>query len=216
MYQNIIKINIDGQFFFRFFMQQNFFIALICVFGGSGLIANDLKNNALQLYLSKPLTRMDYIIGKFAIVLILMSFITTVPGILLFIENSLLTNGLSFLKDKYWMLGSIIIYSLIITLPTAFLILALSSATKNSRYAALGFVAIIIGSPIFSGMLRQILKIKSANYISYWINIYTLGRLLFGLKGDESWYWALPLVVAIILVCAWVLHRNIRGVEIVK
>jgi len=43
---------ITPEFFYKFCLRQTFFIALICVFAGSGLIANDLKSNALQLYLS--------------------------------------------------------------------------------------------------------------------------------------------------------------------
>jgi hypothetical protein len=34
---------------------------------GSGLIANDRRANALQIYLSKPLLRSEYIGGKFAV-----------------------------------------------------------------------------------------------------------------------------------------------------
>ena len=77
-------------------------IALIAIFGGSGLIATDLKNNALSLYLSKPLSWIDYLIGKFAVIGILLGSLTVVPGLLLFLEQALLADG-SFLKENYWL-----------------------------------------------------------------------------------------------------------------
>ena len=39
------------------------------VYVGAGLIANDRRANALQIYLSKPLTRAEYIFGKLAILM---------------------------------------------------------------------------------------------------------------------------------------------------
>ena len=64
-------VKIDGDFFQQFLFRiqpvpATFFVALVAIFAGSGLIATDLKNNALSLYLSKPLSWMDYLIGKFA------------------------------------------------------------------------------------------------------------------------------------------------------
>lgn len=216
IYEDIFKMNIDGSFFFGFFMRQTFWIVLICVFGGSGLIANDLKNNALQLYLSKPLTRRDYLVGKLATVMILMGFVTVAPGIVLFLENALVSEGTTFLTEKYWMFGSIILYSLFLTLPTGLLILALSSMTKSSRYAAISFAAILTGTPLFSELLRGVLKLKPAIFASYWSNLYILGRQLFGMSSPDRWYWATLILVGIMGICIWIMHRKVKGVEIVK
>jgi ABC-2 type transport system permease protein len=207
---------VNPKFFFDFFMRQIFFITPICVFGGSGLIANDLKSNALQLYLSKPLTRLDYLAGKLAVVIVLMGFLMVVPGILLFIENAVLSEGATFIKEGYWMLGSIILYSLILTFPTGLLILALSSVAKSSRYAAIIFIAILTGTPIFSEMLKGILKLKSAVFISYWSNLDILGKRLFGLSSRYDWYWAMLIILGITGLCVWIMHRKVKGVEIAE
>src|SRR5579862_5395244 len=58
-----------GPELFRDFLdQQRVFALFVTVYAGAGLIANDRRTNALQLYLSKPLTRREYVCGKFAIV----------------------------------------------------------------------------------------------------------------------------------------------------
>ncbi len=53
--------------FRQFLDQQNIFVFFITVYVGSGLIANDRRANALQLYLSKPMTSAEYIAGKLAV-----------------------------------------------------------------------------------------------------------------------------------------------------
>jgi len=227
----------NPKFFFDFFIRQVFFITPICVFGGSGLIANDLKSNALQLYLSKPLTRVDYLVGKLAIIMVLMGFLTVVPGFLLFIENAVLSKGLTFLKEGYWILGSIVLYSFVLTLPTGLLILALSSATRSNRYAAVSFIATLIGTSAFSEMLEEILKLKiailtgtsvfseilgkilnseSAVFISYLSDLKILGERLFGLSTHQHWYWAMFIILGIIGLCICIMYRRVKGVEIVK
>ena len=217
-YGLMFKLNvINPKFFFDFIMRQTFFIALVCIFAGSGLIANDLKNNALQLYLSKPLTRIDYLIGKAMIILILLAFITLVPGILLFIENAILSQDLTFLQEEYWITGAIIAFSLILIIPTGLLILALSSITKNSRYTAISFIAILMGTPIFSGLITAILKFRWGILISYWSNLEILGRKLFNLQGNPNyWYWSSLIVIGIIGLCIWIIQWKVKGVEIIK
>ena len=44
--------------------QQGIFVFFVTIYVGAGLIANDRRANALQIYLSKPLTRVEYIAGK--------------------------------------------------------------------------------------------------------------------------------------------------------
>ena len=47
--------------FRQFLEQQRLFVFFVTVYVGAGLIANDRRANALQIYLSKPLTRAEYI-----------------------------------------------------------------------------------------------------------------------------------------------------------
>src|SRR5689334_21652161 len=49
--------------------QQDVWVFFITVYIGSGLIANDRRANALQIYLSKPLTRAEYVFGKLAVLM---------------------------------------------------------------------------------------------------------------------------------------------------
>ncbi len=51
---------------------------------GPGQVSPDLANNALSLYLARPFSRVEYVLGKMSVLVILMSLMTWVPGLLLF------------------------------------------------------------------------------------------------------------------------------------
>lgn len=214
---SVFPINIDIVFFKNFLFNASLFIALIAVFGGSGLIATDLKNNALSLYLSKPISWIDYLIGKFAVMGILLSCLTLIPGLLLFLEHVLLTDT-SFLKENYWMPFSIIAYSIIMILVSSVLMLVFSSLTSNPRYAIIGFCAVWFGSPVIYEILKVITRTSKVALVSIWANYDILGTALFGDTSNYAvhWGWALLTQIALIALCIFVLHRRIRAVEIVK
>ncbi|MDE0324607.1 MAG: ABC transporter permease subunit [Candidatus Poribacteria bacterium] len=214
---SVLPINIDIVFFKDFLFNASLFIALIAVFGGSGLIATDLKNNTLSLYLSKPISWIDYLVGKFAVLGILLSCLTLIPGLLLFLEHVLLTDT-PFLKENYWMPFSIIAYSIIIILVSSLLMLVFSSLTSNSRYAIIGFCAVWFGTPVIYEILKVITRTSKVALVSIWANYDILGTALFAVSRNYAvhWVWALLTQVALIALCIFVLHRRIRAVEIVK
>lgn len=214
--------DIDSEFFRQFLFRvapipSSFFVALIVIFGGSGLIATDLKNNALSLYLSKPISWIDYLIGKFAAIGILLGCFTLVPGLLLFLEHLLLTDT-SFFSENYWVPLSIIAYSVLITLSSGLLILLFSSLTTNPRYAIIGFCAVWFGSPVIYEVLKAITRTSKVALVSIWANYDILGTALFAGSRNYAvhWVWALLTQIALIVLCLFVLHRRIRAVEVVK
>ena len=216
------SFQIDSEFFRQFLFRiepipSTFLVALIAIFGGSGLIATDLKNNALSLYLSKPISWIDYLIGKFAVIGILLGCLTLVPGLLLFLEHSLLA-GTSFVKENYWVPLAIIAYSVVITLSTSLLMLLFSSLTTNSRYATIGFSAVWFGSPVIYEVIKAIARTSKVALVSVWSNYDLLGTTIFGGPQNYSvhWVWAFLVQIALIALCLIVLHRRIRAVEIVK
>ena len=217
-------LKVDAEFFQQFLFRNpgtgppsSFLIALIAIFAGSGLIATDLKNNALSLYLSKPISWVDYLIGKFAVLGILIGCLTLVPGLLLLFEHLLLTDT-SFFKENYWIPLSIIIYSVMITLSAGLLMLLFSSLTSNPRYATIGFCAVWFGLPVIHEVLRLITRSSRTAIISLWANYDILGSALFNASHDHvvHWAWALLVLLAVMALCLFVLHRRIRAVEIVK
>ncbi len=220
--ENFTGFVIDSGFFQKFLFRIDtfpsaFLVALVVIFGGAGLIANDLKYNALSLYLSKPISWVDYLIGKFVVIGILLTCMTLIPGLLLFLEHVLLTDT-PFLKENYWILLSIIVYSVVITAITSLLMLFFSSLTKNSRYATIGFCAVWFGLPVLHLILKEVFRTSTIALVSIWANYDRLGTALFDLESGYNihWSWTLLTLTALTALCIFVLRHRIRAVEIVK
>ena len=75
-------------------------VLLITVFVGAGLIATDRRANALQIYLSKPLLRTEYIAGKLGILVTFLSFVTLLPGLLLVLMQIMFSGSLEFVRAE--------------------------------------------------------------------------------------------------------------------
>lgn len=85
-------IEVNETFFATFLGTQAIFAFFLTLFIGPGLVSRDLTNNGLPLYLSRPISRVDYVIGKLAILLTLLSPVTWVAGLLLFVLNANMTS----------------------------------------------------------------------------------------------------------------------------
>ena len=70
----------DGAVFAQFLNWQILLGLLLTIFGGAGLIANDLRTGAILVYLSRPLTRRDYVLGKLCVLLALNLSSRSCPG----------------------------------------------------------------------------------------------------------------------------------------
>src|SRR5438552_19166944 len=107
-------LTINAKFFEDFLSQQMFFVFIIAIYAGAGLIANDLKANALQIYFSKPITRRDYVMGKLGVLFFFLALPTLVPGMLLFFLAALFKSDSSFFEHIFWVPASVLGYSFLI------------------------------------------------------------------------------------------------------
>src|SRR6185436_698832 len=96
----------------------------------AGLIANDRRANALQIYLSKPLTRAEYVFGKLAILMAFLLLVTWVPAIVLL----LFAGNFTFLRNNLFLFPAITLYAFIQVITIAAAMLALSSLSKSARF----------------------------------------------------------------------------------
>src|SRR5204863_268349 len=96
--EDVVRVFVPGEGGAR-----DLFVFVVSVYVGAGLIANDRRASALQIYLSKPLTRAEYIFGKLAILMAFLLLITWVPAIMLLIVQILFAGNFTFVKNNFYL-----------------------------------------------------------------------------------------------------------------
>jgi ABC-type transport system involved in multi-copper enzyme maturation permease subunit len=206
----------NPQVFRNFLNGQGFFVFLITIVLG-GLIADDRRANALQLYLSKPLTRVEYILGKAAPLLILILGLTLVPGLCLILLQIVFSGSLSFLANNLFLLPAITLASLIRALLSTAMILALSSLSKSRRFVAVMYAGIIFFTLAMQQVLRGITGSRAWAAIAPSNMMDVLTDWVFRVRGPQPVpvYVAVLVIVGLIALSAWILERKVRPVEVV-
>jgi ABC-2 type transport system permease protein len=115
---------------------------ILIVLVGPNLISQDLRFNALPLYLSRPLRRIDYLAGKLGVIATFLGLAIIVPCVLAYTLGLLFSLDLTIVRDTYRVLLASIAYGLVIIFSSGMLILALSSLSRSSRWVALFWLAV--------------------------------------------------------------------------
>ena len=203
--------------FREFFEQQGFFAFIVTVYVGAGLISTDRRVHALQIYLSKPLTRVEYIAGKLAILLVLLLVVTWVPAMLLLLLQVAFAGNLTFLTENLFLVPAMTLFGLLYALMVSFTMLALSSLSTSARYVAVLYAGALLFTEAIFGIVRAVTGSSGLSWLSFRANLAQVGDVVFGIppRYDTPWPVSLAVVIGIIVVSAWVLERRVRGVEVV-
>jgi ABC-2 type transport system permease protein len=206
------------QMFRDFLKQQDLFVFFLTIYAGAGLIANDRRANALQIYLSKPLMRSEYIAGKAAMLFAFLMLITWLPAILLLVIQVMFAGSFAFLSKNLFLFPAITVASLLQGLLLTFTMLALSSLSKSSRYVGILFAGIIFFTKAIYGAMYAITGGSThLSYLSLGDNLDQVLDVVFRLppRFTTPWQVSLTVVVGLIVVSISILERRVRGVEVV-
>jgi ABC-2 type transport system permease protein len=210
-------VPIDARMFMQFVEQQGAFIFFVTVFVGSGLIAADRRANALQIYLSKPLLRMEYIGGKLAILAAFLMFVTVLPALLLVVMQVMFSGSLTFLKSNLSVIPAVILASMARVLVSSFAMLALSSLSKSTRFVAILYAGAIFFTEAIFGVLTVVTGSTRVAWVSISANLEIVTDLMFRQtpRYETPAVVSLLVLLGLLIVSMSVLERRVRGVEVV-
>jgi ABC-2 type transport system permease protein len=211
-------LSMTAQRFRDFLGTQDFFVFVITVWVGAGLVANDKRANALQIYLSKPLTRSEYITGKLVILGAFLLMVTWVPAILLLVLQVAFSGSFSFLRQNLYLFPAVTVFAFLQVLLAAFTMLALSSLSKSSRYVAVLYAGAYWFSHAVFGVIYAITGSTRLSWLSLPGNLNQIGDIIFRVQPRYSTptFVSFLTMAVIIGIAIWVLERQVRGVEVVS
>src|ERR1044072_2212054 len=227
---NVAEIIPIDAWFFEFFVRfqgiTGFFLAMLI---GPSQVSRDLANNALPLYLCRPFTRAEYVVGKMAIVIILLSAITWIPGLILFgLQSSL--EGWTWFSQNIWMASAIFIGSMVWILLLALLTQAISAWVKWRVASAAALLGAFFIPTAFAAIVNEIFSTRWGHIFDLQALIANIWDGLFGRFQQTQGYvdrygvehlerafsepplWASWLVLFLICsACLWLLSRMVKA-----
>lgn len=178
----------------HFFMHwtQIFCVMIVVAIVGPGLVCGDLQSRALSLYFSKPLTRIDYIAGKLAVVAFWVGAVTLAPSLVLYALSVAFSPGVETVFQTISIVPKVVAFAAFLMLGTGAPMLALSSLTPNPRFLGFLWAGFWVMSSVASFVLSQTLfpafgraRVIERNWtglVSFSKNLDAVGFRLFGVE----------------------------------
>jgi ABC-2 type transport system permease protein len=229
-------IPIDASFFQTFVNIQGGFAFFVALLVGPPLVSRDLRNNALPLYLCRPFSRAEYVVGKMSVIIILLSLITWIPQLLLFLFQAYL-EGFTWLTQNLWMASAIFIGSLVWILLLALISQAISALVKWRIVASGAILALFFIPSVFGEVINQLFYTRWGSLVSLGALMKNISAGLFGtfvrtsgtirfedfegtvrevvLNEPPLWMcWGMMFLVC--AICLALLARKVKAYEVVK
>jgi ABC-2 type transport system permease protein len=228
-------IPIDASFFETFVVTQCMLGFFLNILIGPPQVSRDLSNNALPLYLCRPFSRVEYIVGKMSIVLLLLSLITWAPGLILFLFQSSLEGGGWFFQNL-WIAGAIFLGSMVWILFNALLSQAISAWVKWRVVSSAALLGIFFIPSIFGELINQLFftrwghlfslmdlfrniwgrLFRDPQYINGHITMVTNTGRVVTLPADIPLWVSWMVILAVCAFCLLLLSRRVKAYEVVS
>ncbi|MEM7480490.1 MAG: hypothetical protein AAF481_04910 [Acidobacteriota bacterium] len=210
---------LDDTFFFYFMRVQGILAVILAAFVGPGLIAPDLAHGALPLYLARPFSRGDYVLGKATTLLVLLSSVTWLAAGLVWLLNGIMDPGpftAGQLKTGFAIAFGGIVWVVVIALVS----MAFSAWLRWKIPAGAAIFATFFVSDAMAAITNEIFKTQWASLLSLrWSIVRAWEALFFSTPradGDLPAITAWLALAAISALCLWVIHRKLRAYEVVS
>jgi len=187
--------------FFRY--PQGTLMVLVVGLIAPPLIARDFRSRAFLLYFSRPLTPVEYILGKSMVLWCYLAAITTLPALVLYVLGVLLSPDISVVSYTWDLPLRILAASFVLITPTTALALCFSSMTTESRYAGFAWFTMWIMGWVAYAYLQKVGASHQWSMISLY---HMLGRVqawIFGLAPNVNDVSAAATLLAVVTLGAY-------------
>ena len=170
------------------------FLFVVAVLIGAGSIANDNRANALLVYLSRPITKVDYLLGKWLGIMIPITCVTFVPMFIFYAYCGMSYSSHGFFSQDPWLFVQIPIVAICAGAFQASVVLGVSSLFNQSSLSGAAYAAIYFIGIFFTKIVGAIYTFQDEARNSFFRNIYYfsidglqigIAKVLFGTDGSR-------------------------------
>lgn len=218
------ELQLDSDFFVGYLFLQACVAFFLALWIGPPLIARDVRDNALPLYLARPLSRAAYVGGKLLVLLGPLSLVTWGFGLVILGAQTAF-DGVAWLREHAGEALALVVGSWALILPLALGVLAVSAVLRRT-WAARG---VIFGGVI---VLRGVAAVINELFGTGWGEIVAPTSVAYAiwadLMGHAAWFGVIDARPGIPAWAAWsavalwtglsvvVLARKVRAYEAVR
>lgn len=226
---SIVRHDIWSMLIFTHFRYPQLIVMVILVgLIAPRLICYDLRSKAYLQFFSRPLSPVEYILGKSAVIWFFLLMIATVPALLLYAIGVMLSTELSVTIETWDIPLRILAATGVLVIPTTALAMCYSSFTTESRYSTfawfatwvLGFVAyqILTYAPASGGPGRGPrgswepvdIDLDRWRLLSPYHTLGNVQSWVFDLQPTDASIWpSVVVLVAITILGTWIVRRRI-------
>jgi ABC-2 type transport system permease protein len=220
--REVMRLNGSGYTYRNFFWYQGYMVMIVLALAGSILVGNDVQFGSMPFYLSKPLGRLHYLLGKCLAVAVFVNLLTTLPAVILFVQYGFLDSWTYFI-DSWRLLLGILGYGLLLTVCLSLILVATATWLRRTVPMIMIWTTLFV---FFRGLAASLVDgfryDERWRLIDLWNNTYLVGNYLLGMAPDTirlpepPVYQASLVLGALSSVCLIYLSLRIRAVEIVK
>jgi len=210
-------ITVDAALWQEFLAQQVVFlpVILVALFTGAGAISTDLSTGAFVVYLSKPISRVDYVVGKAMPVMAALLVVTLVPALTLLVVHLFVAENFELFAVTPFLPVSVVIYSVWICLYFTLTVLAISSLTRSTRVAGAGFGALALGSEVIFVGLSRLRLVQPPAFLSMIDSTVDSGHLFFGnAASGNTPFLSVAVMVSFMLASLAALRWRLSSAEV--
>lgn len=211
-----LKLNGSAETFRNLFWYEGMILNVTLALVGAQLVGNDFRFRSLPFYLAKPLSGRHYVAGKCLAIAAVVTAMTTLPALILYLEYGLLDGWEYFWDAKRSVLG-VLGYGALLAVFLSLLLVAVTSWVQKTVPLVMVWSALFVMTPAISQSLAIWTKQPNWRLLDLWNNAYVLGNQFLGLtlKDQPSPGAALGVLAGVAVCCIVVLRRRVRAVEVV-
>ena len=219
-----------------FFAYQGGIVVVTLALVGSVLVGNDFTFKSLVFYLSKPISRWQYILGKCLAVAMVVQMMTTLPALVLYGQHafddwSYLTNVDYFYDNDVGkgpagipLLLAVLAYGTLLSVFLSVLLVATASWMRRTMPLIMVWMSMFFFLRLLANILVDGLKYDARwRLLDLWNNLTMLGQWFLSYYHEDisprpqPEFWEAALMLAgVCALCLIYLNRRTRGVEIVS
>src|SRR5262245_11071093 len=181
VFSKTLNLNGSAETFRNFFWFEGYFVMVLLALAGSVLVGNDLRFGSLPFYLSKPISRWDYLLGKGLAVAVFVNLLTTVPALVLFAEYCALDSWDHCLTSAH-LLAGILAYGLILSFCMTCVLLATATWLQRTVPVIMAWTTVFFFCRVISRALVEGMQFDARwRLIDLWNGTYLLGNVVLGI-----------------------------------